>query len=293
MRSPINEIPAWTPADDTAPRSPAAADASDPEAETPEMPDDARTGKHRVIAPPSSVRNRAAVVAIAAGAVAAAGQAASQNNAPAAPDTTEIALAGSSADVVAMAPATVPSGTDNTVAAPPSTAPQVLNIAAPVNLNQFNDLLAKGAKFAQERAAEEAAKLRPLYVKFTSGSFTSGFGARWGASHLGIDVANAIGTPILAVADGTVIDAGPASGFGMWVRLLHSDGTVTVYGHVNTTTVSVGEHVMAGDQIATMGNRGYSTGPHCHFEVWQNGSDKIDPVPWLASRGISLGIERD
>ncbi len=71
----------------------------------------------------------------------------------------------------------------------------------------------------------------------------------------------------MAVADGEVIDSGPASGFGMWVRLKHADGTITVYGHINTSTVTVGQKVMAGDQIATVGNRGFSTGPHLHFEV--------------------------
>ena len=49
----------------------------------------------------------------------------------------------------------------------------------------------------------------------------------------------------------------------MWVKLRHADGTVTLYGHVNTTMVRVGQRVMAGDQIATMGNRGNSTGPTC------------------------------
>ncbi|HEY5841542.1 MAG TPA: M23 family metallopeptidase, partial [Mycobacterium sp.] len=79
------------------------------------------------------------------------------------------------------------------------------------------------------------------------------------------------------------------AGYGAWVKLRHSDGTVTLYGHVNTWLVSVGQRVMAGDQIATIGNRGNSTGPHCHFEVMPNGQDRIDPVPWLAQRGINVG----
>ena len=80
-----------------------------------------------------------------------------------------------------------------------------------------------------------------------------------------------------------------SAGYGAWVKLRHRDGTVTLYGHVNTWLVSVGERVMAGDQIATIGNRGNSTGPHCHFEVLLNGTNRIDPVPWLAQRGITVG----
>jgi murein DD-endopeptidase MepM/ murein hydrolase activator NlpD len=152
-----------------------------------------------------------------------------------------------------------------------------------------NEELANGVAFAQERADREARLQRPLFVMPTRGIFTSGFGYRWGVLHGGIDIANSIGTPIVAASDGVVIDAGPAAGFGMWVKLRHSDGTVTVYGHVNTITCSIGQRVMAGDQIATIGNRGYSTGPHLHFEVLLNGTNRVDPVPWLAKRGLSPG----
>jgi murein DD-endopeptidase MepM/ murein hydrolase activator NlpD len=146
---------------------------------------------------------------------------------------------------------------------------------------------ARQAAEAARKAAEEEAK-RPKCVKPAQGSFTSGFGARWGTSHNGVDIANAIGTPILSVMDGTVVEAGPASGFGLWVRVQHDDGTITVYGHVNTIDVGQGAKVKAGQQIATMGNRGQSTGPHLHFEVWVDGSQKINPVGWLSARGVSL-----
>ena len=63
----------------------------------------------------------------------------------------------------------------------------------------------------------------------------------------------------------------------MWVKLRHNDGTVTLYGHIDTTTVTVGDRVTAGDQIATMGNRGNSTGPHLHFEFRVNGVHR-DPL---------------
>ncbi|MGW4367405.1 M23 family metallopeptidase [Nocardia takedensis] len=120
------------------------------------------------------------------------------------------------------------------------------------------------------------------------GMFTSGFGSRWGTFHNGIDIAGPIGTPIYAVAAGTVIDAGPAQGFGLWVRIRHDDGSISVYGHMYDFFVSVGERVPAGMQIARMGNRGDSTGPHLHFEVIQNGQH-VDPAAWLAQRGLGLG----
>ncbi|MGB0971896.1 MAG: M23 family metallopeptidase [Mycobacterium sp.] len=146
--------------------------------------------------------------------------------------------------------------------------------------------LARGAAFAQERAEREARLQMPQYVSPTRGRFTSGFGTRWGTLHGGIDIANAVGTPVAAVSDGVVIEAGPVSGYGMWVKLGHADGSVTLYGHINSTTVAVGERVMAGQQIATMGNRGNSTGPHLHMEVLPNGADRADPVTWLGRRGV-------
>ncbi|WP_233608453.1 M23 family metallopeptidase [Nocardia stercoris] len=125
------------------------------------------------------------------------------------------------------------------------------------------------------------------YAKPVTAVLTSGFGSRWGTFHNGIDLAAPIGTPIFAVTDATVVDAGPAQGFGLWIRLRHPDGTVTVYGHVNTMNVTVGQHVSAGQQIATVGNRGDSTGPHLHFEVHPNGGGAVDPQPWLAARAIT------
>ncbi|MFD9705467.1 M23 family metallopeptidase [Lentzea sp. NPDC059081] len=146
----------------------------------------------------------------------------------------------------------------------------------------------EAAKAEQARIAAEEEARRPKCVRPAQGTFTSGFGARWGTSHNGVDIANAIGTPIVAAMDGTVVEAGPASGFGLWVRIQHADGTITVYGHMNTIDVPQGAQVKAGQQIATIGNRGESTGPHLHFEVWTGGSQKINPVGWLAERGVSL-----
>lgn len=125
-------------------------------------------------------------------------------------------------------------------------------------------------------------------VSIVSGRLTSGFGARWGSQHKGLDIAAPIGTPIRVPLAGTVISSGPASGFGLWVRVQHADGTITVYGHINRSLVKVGQKVTAGQQIAEVGNRGQSTGPHLHIEVVQNGT-KINPKPWLDRNGFRYG----
>lgn len=108
--------------------------------------------------------------------------------------------------------------------------------------------------------------------------------------HSGIDMAGPMGTPIYAAADGEVIAAGPASGFGNYVVIDHNingQKYSTVYGHMTlgSIIVSEGDTVQMGDQIAGVGTEGNSTGPHLHFEVWQggryDGGTAIDPEPWL------------
>ncbi|MFC7617831.1 M23 family metallopeptidase [Actinokineospora soli] len=118
--------------------------------------------------------------------------------------------------------------------------------------------------------------------------FTSGFGARWGTTHYGIDIANHVGTPIVSAADGYVIEAGTASGFGLWLRIQHDDGTIGVYGHIDDYVVREGERVKAGELIAHMGNRGQSTGPHLHFEIWDSEGHKMNPTSWLNRHGIGF-----
>jgi murein DD-endopeptidase MepM/ murein hydrolase activator NlpD len=124
-----------------------------------------------------------------------------------------------------------------------------------------------------------------------SGRVTSCYGPRWGKLHAGIDIAAPIGTPIYAPEGGVVVQAGPASGFGQAVAVRHGDGSITLYGHVNQFFVSVGQTVATGQRIAEVGNKGQSTGPHLHFEVHTGGlyANRGNPVPWLTSRGISLG----
>jgi murein DD-endopeptidase MepM/ murein hydrolase activator NlpD len=144
---------------------------------------------------------------------------------------------------------------------------------------------------AQAAADETADSNAAGYVRPATGATSSCFGARWGVTHYGVDIAAPIGTPIFAATSGVVQRAGAATGFGLAVYLRGDDGAVTVYGHVNEYYVAAGERVSAGEQIAEVGNRGQSTGPHLHFEVHPSGAmygGQVDPVPWLRSRGISI-----
>jgi murein DD-endopeptidase MepM/ murein hydrolase activator NlpD len=233
----------------------------------------ARRGSHRKDAE-GPIKSRLVIAAMAAGATAAGAYSMTQNSAPA---TTDTVLASGETTVEG---ASITGSVDGM---------QIVSVASTANAAVHTEEIQKAAAFAQERAEREARQLRPLYVMPTKGVWTSGFGYRWGVLHGGIDIAGPIGTPILAAADGVVTDVGPTAGYGAWVKIRHADGTVTLYGHLNTWAVSVGEQVMAGDQIATMGNRGNSTGPHLHFEVLVGGSNRIDPVGWLSKRGITTG----
>ncbi|WP_333619777.1 M23 family metallopeptidase [Dietzia sp.] len=120
------------------------------------------------------------------------------------------------------------------------------------------------------------------------GPVTSGFEERWGTFHNGTDFGAPLGSPIYAAKSGTVENAGPADGYGLWIRIRTDDGELLEYGHNNENYVSVGQRVTAGQQIGTVGNRGYSTGPHLHFGVQNAAGQWIDPVPWLAANGVMV-----
>jgi murein DD-endopeptidase MepM/ murein hydrolase activator NlpD len=105
------------------------------------------------------------------------------------------------------------------------------------------------------------------------GLITSSFGERQdpfngeGAFHKGIDISASIGEPVRAPADGTVLMAGPASGYGHEVVIDHGRGIHTAYGHLSGFAVTPGQDVRRGDIIGYVGSEGRSTGPHLHYEV--------------------------
>ncbi|MCJ7421271.1 M23 family metallopeptidase [Sphingomicrobium astaxanthinifaciens] len=99
---------------------------------------------------------------------------------------------------------------------------------------------------------------------------------RYKRLHRGIDFAAPRGTPIQAAADGVVLHAGRAGGYGNQVRLRHADGTITSYSHMASLHVAPGTAVTQGQVIGTVGSTGLSTGPHLHYEVHRNGR-AVDP----------------
>ncbi|MBS1464300.1 MAG: peptidoglycan DD-metalloendopeptidase family protein [Oscillibacter sp.] len=135
-------------------------------------------------------------------------------------------------------------------------------------------------------------KVRPTWMPTgsfrwpTSGRISSYFGGRkspggiGSTNHKGIDIAVPRGTPIYAADGGTVTYSGWMSGYGYLVQIDHDNGYVTWYGHNSSLTVSVGQHVYKGQQVARAGSTGNSTGNHCHFEVRYNGVAK-NPLNYL------------
>ena len=98
--------------------------------------------------------------------------------------------------------------------------------------------------------------------------------------HAGMDIGVDEGTPVHAADDGVVVDADWLGGYGNCVIIDHGNGMQTVYGHNSALVVSAGQRVSKGELIAYAGSTGYSTGPHCHFEVRING-EPVDPMGYL------------
>ncbi|MEY3298839.1 MAG: hypothetical protein RLZZ597_2099 [Cyanobacteriota bacterium] len=123
------------------------------------------------------------------------------------------------------------------------------------------------------------------YIWPTHGTFTSGYGWRWGRMHRGIDVAGPVGTPIVASASGVVVRSGwNSGGYGNLVDIRHPDGSLTRYAHNSRLLVREGQQVAQGQQIAEMGSTGRSTGPHLHFEIHLPGTGTVNPMAHLPGR---------
>ena len=116
--------------------------------------------------------------------------------------------------------------------------------------------------------------------------------------HFAIDYAAPEGTPVIAVAAGTVKtahvwqgtrDGATMDSYGNYVEIVHPDGTVTIYGHLSEINVAEGQEVIQGQQIGLVGNTGRSDGSHLHFEVDVNGSP-VDPTPYFIAKTIQVEV---
>lgn len=105
-------------------------------------------------------------------------------------------------------------------------------------------------------------------------------------SHTGIDIASNQGTAVYASDGGSVTLAGWNGGYGNCIMIDHGNGYVTLYGHLSSISVSVGQTVSQGTTIGAVGSTGNSTGPHLHFEVLKNGT-RIDPEQFFSGLTIS------
>lgn len=175
---------------------------------------------------------------------------------------------------------------------------------------KYNQLIASNEKASQEAQAminkilAEQSSTKSTYVytggqlnwpvpskAASSSSLSSGFVSRnrpIGSGtefHTGYDVPASYGAAVVAAEAGTVIYAGWMSGYGNTVMINHGGGLVTLYGHNSSLTVSKGDTVTRGQQIAKIGSTGNSTGNHCHFEVRLNGT-AVSPEPYLGVGNI-------
>lgn len=118
------------------------------------------------------------------------------------------------------------------------------------------------------------------------GILTDGYGGRSDpftgekGAHMAIDISSAHGQPILAPADGIVVKAEWANGYGQVIDLSHGFGYSTRYGHLSKFNVKPGQKVARGDVIGYVGSTGRSTGPHLHYEVRLNGRP-VNPLEYI------------
>lgn len=112
------------------------------------------------------------------------------------------------------------------------------------------------------------------------GILTSNYGPRWGGWHNGIDIGAPTGTPILAADSGMVVFRGWSGNYGYMIKIDHGGGNmVTLYAHLSSFNVELGQTVNKGDVIGYVGNTGYSTGSHLHFEILVGG-ESMNPLDY-------------
>ena len=156
-----------------------------------------------------------------------------------------------------------------------------------VELNDVADPrapLAPGSKLFVPEGATPAPAAARRFAWPIHGILSSGFGAREGRPHEGIDIAAPQGTEIHAAADGEVVYSGNGiRGYGNVVIVSHGDGFLTVYAHNLQNRVQKGERVTRGQLLGLVGQTGHATAPHLHFEV-RYGETPRNPITYLETK---------
>jgi len=148
--------------------------------------------------------------------------------------------------------------------------------------------LADLADAAQQRANE--LRSEQWVLPLAGYEITATFGESsylWSTVHTGLDFAAAEGTPLVAVAQGTITETAYDGAYGNKTVLTLEDGTEVWYCHQSSQTVSVGDEVAPGETIGAVGSTGNTTGPHLHLEVHPAGDDAVDPYNVLVEHGVT------
>ena len=156
------------------------------------------------------------------------------------------------------------------------------------NVTQSTEQLKRVNSFIEN--LKQVMEYTPSLWPVSGGGFiTSTFGTRFSpftgipTMHTGVDIAWWPGSPVRATANGTVTYAGFMGGYGLVVRVSHKYGFSTLYAHLQNARVSVGDRVQKGQVIGSLGNTGFATGYHLHYEVIL-GDTQINPEPYLTSK---------
>ncbi|HPW56176.1 MAG: peptidoglycan DD-metalloendopeptidase family protein [Thermoanaerobaculaceae bacterium] len=158
---------------------------------------------------------------------------------------------------------------------------------APEALVRRQEALDRQIAQVEQKLSEQAVMIShtPVLAPVV-GVITDGFGPRIHPItlqpdfHEGLDISAAIGTPVLAPADGVVVFADRESGFGKLIKISHGYGFTTLYGHLDRFEVKSGQKVARGQVIGKVGLTGRSTGSHLHYEVWKDG-EKQNPLHYI------------
>jgi murein DD-endopeptidase MepM/ murein hydrolase activator NlpD len=173
------------------------------------------------------------------------------------------------------------------------------------DLLEFVDEMIKSVKFEKSQAKEISNQLllnKKLYecipaIKPTVGNYSvEGFGMRLHPIlgvrkfHNGLDINCDWGTPVRSPGNGKVTNVEKRSGFGLVVEIDHGFGYKTIYAHLSSSLVKVGQKVNRGDLIAKSGNSGLSSGPHLHYEIQHNGK-ALDPIDFFFDESNYFELE--